>query len=35
MFLCADISDLTTDTGWKPKFSFEEGIKKMLSSLPA
>ena len=30
MYLCADISELTADTGWKPKFSFEEGIKKIL-----
>lgn len=25
--LCADISDLTKDTGWVPKVSFEEGIR--------
>jgi nucleoside-diphosphate-sugar epimerase len=29
-YLCADISELTADTGWKPEISFEEGIKKML-----
>lgn len=27
MFLCADISELKADTGWQPKFSFEEAIK--------
>jgi nucleoside-diphosphate-sugar epimerase len=26
MYLCADISELTNDTGWKPEISFEEGI---------
>lgn len=26
MFLVADISELTQDTGWKPEVSFEEGI---------
>lgn len=26
MYLCADISDLTKDTGFIPKYSFEEGI---------
>jgi nucleoside-diphosphate-sugar epimerase len=34
MFLCADISELTADTGWKPEITFEEGIKKILLSLP-
>jgi nucleoside-diphosphate-sugar epimerase len=34
MFLCADISELTADTGWKPEISFEEGITKILYSLP-
>jgi nucleoside-diphosphate-sugar epimerase len=29
MFLCADISKLTNDTGWKPEISFEEGIRMM------
>ena len=28
MYLCADISELTNDTGWKPVISFEEGIRK-------
>ena len=27
MYLCADISELTRDTGFIPKYSFEEGIK--------
>lgn len=27
MYLCADISKLTKDTGFIPKFTFEEGIK--------
>ena len=30
MFLLADISSLTKDTGWKPQISFEEGIKKFM-----
>jgi len=30
MFLCADISELTYDTGWKPEVSFEEGIKRII-----
>jgi len=29
-YLCADISELTNDTGWKPEISFEEGVKKIL-----
>jgi nucleoside-diphosphate-sugar epimerase len=33
MYLCADISELTNDTGWKPEVSFEEGIKKIITSL--
>lgn len=28
MYLCADLSELTKDTGFKPQISFEEGIKK-------
>lgn len=27
MYLVADISELTTDTGWKPEIEFEKGIK--------
>lgn len=30
MYLCADISKLTKDTGFIPKFSFEEGISKTI-----
>lgn len=30
MYLCADISDLLKDTGWKPEVSFEDGIRKIL-----
>lgn len=31
MHLEADITSLTNDTGWKPKTSFEEGIKMLIS----
>lgn len=31
MFLCADISELTNDTGWKPEVTFEDGIKKIIT----
>jgi len=30
-YLCADISDLTKDTGWEPMISFEEGIRKTIN----
>ena len=30
MFLCADISELTEDTGWRPKTPFSEGIQSLL-----
>lgn len=30
MYLLADISSLSNDTGWKPQLSFEEGIQKMI-----
>lgn len=30
MYLCADISDLTRDTGWAPKWNFREGIREIL-----
>ena len=30
MYLCADISNLTNDTGFIPQFTFEEGIKKTI-----
>jgi len=29
MYLCADITELTNDTGWKPEISFEEGVRKI------
>jgi nucleoside-diphosphate-sugar epimerase len=32
-YLCADISELTRDTGWKPEVSFEDGIKKIIALL--
>lgn len=28
MYLCADISELTEDTGFKPQLTFEDGIKR-------
>jgi UDP-glucose 4-epimerase len=30
MYLCADISELTDDTGWKPEVSFEDGVKRII-----
>lgn len=30
MHLCADISELTNDTSWKPQTKFEEGIHNMI-----
>lgn len=30
MYLCADISNLTEDTGFSPNISFEEGIKRTI-----
>lgn len=30
MYLCADISELTDDTGFSPRYSFEEGIKETI-----
>lgn len=32
MNICADISELTKDTGWKPKIPFEDGIRIILKS---
>jgi nucleoside-diphosphate-sugar epimerase len=34
MYLCADISELTDDTGWKPEVLFEEGIRKIIENIP-
>lgn len=31
MYLCADITELKEDTGFEPKYIFEEGIKKTLA----
>ena len=33
MYLCADISEITSDTGWKPEVSFREGIRKTIESV--
>ena len=33
MYLCADISALTRDTGWRPETSFEDGIRAILESV--
>jgi len=33
MYLCADISELTNDTGWKPIVEFREGIKKIIANI--
>lgn len=33
MLLCADISELTADTGFVPKYGFKEGIARTVSSL--
>ena len=30
MYLCADISELTVDTGFVPKYTFEEGIQETI-----
>ena len=30
MYLCADISELTQDTGFKPQYDFEKGIKETI-----
>jgi nucleoside-diphosphate-sugar epimerase len=29
MYLCTDITELAKDTGWKPKTSFEEGVRSI------
>ncbi len=31
MYLCADISEISNDSGWHPKYSFEQGINEILS----
>jgi len=30
MYLCADISELTRDTGWKPEVLFEDGVWRII-----
>jgi nucleoside-diphosphate-sugar epimerase len=30
MYLCADISELTNDTGWRPEVSFEDGVRRVI-----
>lgn len=32
MFLCADISELQKDTGWKPATDFSDGIGKIIEN---
>jgi len=32
-YLCADISELTADTGWKPEVPFEEGIGRIVREM--
>ena len=31
MRLCADISELTKDTGFVPEYTFEDGVRDILS----
>ena len=33
MYLCADISELTKDTEFKPKTNFEKGIQNIINML--
>lgn len=33
MYLCADISDLTEDTGFTPEVGFEEGIRETIKNV--
>jgi len=32
MYLCADITEVTEDTGWKPEITFEYGIKRVIDN---
>ncbi|GHT84617.1 CDP-abequose synthase [Spirochaetia bacterium] len=32
-YLCADITELSNDTGWKPEVLFKDGIRSILASL--
>jgi len=33
MYLCADISELTKDTGWKPEIDFSNGIRMLIEQI--
>jgi len=33
MYLCADITELTNDTEWRPEVTFTEGVKKVIESV--
>ncbi|MBE7087070.1 MAG: NAD(P)-dependent oxidoreductase [Clostridiales bacterium] len=33
MYLVADVTDLSSDTGWQPLFKFEDGIAKIITNL--
>lgn len=33
MYLCADIKELTSDTGWMPETTFEEGIRSVVNTI--
>ena len=33
MFLCADVSELEEDTGWKTNTNFTDGIKMLLEEM--
>ncbi len=33
MMMCSDISELTKDTGFVPRYSFEDGIRKVIDSM--
>lgn len=35
MYLCADVSELEADTGWKPEIDFSEGVRRILESIKA
>ena len=33
MYLCADITELSHDTGWSPEVSFEEGCRRIIEAI--
>ena len=35
MYLCADVSELETDVGWKPEIEFSEGVRRIIESIKA